>query len=72
MARPCKTDTVFFTRQIRHGERDVLLTAGQGDLSIGFQEVLNVYRHFYNLGLRPNTDLNLISLTTLQPHHKNG
>jgi hypothetical protein len=35
-------------------------------MSAGFLEVLEAYRHFYNLGLRPSTPLECISLVIPQ------
>jgi hypothetical protein len=35
-------------------------------MSAGFLEVIDTYRHFYNLGLRPSTPLDGVSLVILQ------
>jgi len=43
------------------------LAAGNGDMSVGFLEVIDTYRHFYNLGLRPSTPLESISLAIPHP-----
>lgn len=60
--RPTKTDVVYFQRKLGDAERSILLAAGQGDTSIGFMEVLDAYRYFYNLGLRPGMNLNSMKI----------
>lgn len=60
--RPTKADVVYFQRKLGDAERAILLAAGQGDTSIGFMEVLDVYRYFYNLGLRPGMNLNSMKI----------
>jgi hypothetical protein len=61
------TPTVkYFQRQLGDAERAILLAAGSGDMSAGFLEVISTYRHFYNLGLRPSTPLESVSLVI--PH----
>jgi len=57
MVRPCKTDTVRFLRTIDDTERAILLTAGQGDLTKGFQALLNIYAALHNAGFRPDDDI---------------
>lgn len=57
------TQTVkYFQRTLGNAERAILLAAGSGDISAGFLEVIDTYRHFYNLGLRPNTPLESVIL----------
>ena len=60
--RPTKADVVYFQRKLGDAERAILLAAGQGDTSIGFMEVLDAYRYFYNLGLRPGMNLNSMKI----------
>ena len=68
MAGKASPNVKYFQRQLGDAERAILLTAGRGDISAGFLEVLDVYRHFYNLGLRPSTPLESISLMMAQAH----
>jgi len=56
----------YFQRQLGDAERAVLLAAGRGDMSAGFMEVIDTYRHFYNLGLRPSTPLESVVLVIPQ------
>ena len=61
------TPTVkYFQRQLGDAERVILLAAGNGDMSAGFLEVIDAYRHFYNLGLRPSTPLESVILVIPQ------
>lgn len=61
------TPTVkYFQRQLGDAERAILLAAGSGDMSAGFLEVIDTYRHFYNLGLRPDTPLESVILVIPQ------
>ncbi len=57
MVRPCKLDTVEFQRKLTDQDRAVLLTAGQGDLTRGFKELLSIYIVLHNAGFRPGDNL---------------
>lgn len=62
------TPTVkYFQRTLGDAERAILLAAGSGDMSAGFLEVIDTYRHFYHLGLRPDTPREGIALVIPQP-----
>jgi hypothetical protein len=43
MARPCRHDTVNFTRILTDEQRAILLAAGDGDLTVGFNECLALW-----------------------------
>jgi len=58
MVRPCKVDTVNFFRRIDDQERAILLSAGAGDLSRGFRDLLAIYAQLHNVGFRPGDDVN--------------
>lgn len=62
----------YFQRQLGDAERATLLAAGAGDISAGFQEVIDTYRHFYNLGLRPSTRLESVVLVIPQDRDFRG
>jgi hypothetical protein len=67
------TPTVkYFQRTLGDAERAILLAAGSGDISAGFLEVIDTYRHFYNLGLRPDTPLESVVLVIPQPQDDGG
>jgi len=53
MPRPPKEDTIHFLRVLGSAERQILLAAGDGNISNGFIACLDFYRHFYELGYRP-------------------
>lgn len=67
MARPANPNVKYFQRQLGVAERATLLAAGNGDMSAGFLEVIDAYRHFYNLGLRPSTPLDGVCLAIPPP-----
>jgi len=60
--RPCKINTVDFRRTLTPVARAVLLAAGSGDLSQGWNEILSVYQHLHTLGYRPGMRPENISL----------
>ena len=49
MARPCKTDTTHFLRPLSPAQRAILLHAGEGDLTRGWHEVLDLYASIHQL-----------------------
>jgi hypothetical protein len=55
LGRPADPGVKYFQRKIGAAERETLLAAGNGDMSAGFLEIIDTYRLFYNLGLRPDT-----------------
>lgn len=52
MARPCKPDSRWLLRPLTPAHRAILLAAGQGDLSKGWETVLDVYAQLHNAGYR--------------------
>ena len=62
MARPCKPDTRHFRRTLTTEQRAVILAAGRGDLSKGFEELLSIYIRLHSLGYRPSMGTDSISL----------
>lgn len=49
MARPCKHDTTHFLRPLTPEQRAILLHAGEGDLTRGWNEVLDLYASIHQL-----------------------
>ncbi len=66
--RPCRLDTVQFRRPITNDQRSILLVAGHGDISEGFQRVLALYRHVHGLGFQYGDPLESVSLVTNDSH----
>ena len=62
MVRPCKIDTVYFSRKLREPERVILLTAGAGDITQGFHFALAIYAHLHAQGFRPGDPLERVAL----------
>ena len=52
MGMPPRLDTVQFSRKINDEERSVLLAAGNGNITVGFKELIRVYAELYNLGFK--------------------
>ena len=63
LGRPADPAVKYFQRKLGPAERATLLAAGDGDMSAGFLEIIDTYRHFYNLGLRPSMARESVSLT---------
>lgn len=62
LGRPADPNVKHFQRTLGPAERATLLAAGDGDMSAGFLEIIDTYRHFYNLGLRPSMAREAVSL----------
>jgi hypothetical protein len=63
MSRPCRIDTVRLDRKLSQAERTILLTAGKGDLTKGFQLVMSIYRELHNKGYRPDYPIEAVTFT---------
>ena len=71
MARPPSPNTVNFLRILSDPQRMILLAAGEGNISRGFENVLSLYQHAHNEGFRPSMEfssLGIISATTNNPN----
>ena len=68
MVRPCKLDTVCFSRKLREPERVILLAAGAGDITQGFHLALEIYAHLHAQGFRPGDPLENITLLVNENH----
>ena len=62
MARPSSPNTRNFLRILTDPQRIILLSAGQGDLTKGFENVLDLYQWAYNKGFRPNMNLDSLGI----------
>lgn len=67
--RPANPNSKWFLRQLKDAEKLILLAAGDGDMSAGFMEALDLYRHCYNLGLRPGVPLEAVTVATLPDNY---
>ena len=71
MARPPNPNTVNFLRILSDPQRMILLAAGEGNISKGFENVLSLYQHAHNQGFRPSMELSslgIVSGTTNSPN----
>lgn len=60
--RPSSPQTRNFLRRLSDPQRMILLSAGNGDLSKGFENVLDLYHHLHNEGFRPGMELNSLQI----------
>ena len=72
LGRPADPAVKYFQRKLGPAERATLLAAGDGDMSAGFLEIIDTYRHFYNLGLRPSTQIESVVLVIPQEQDLSG
>ena len=56
--RPASASTRHFRRFISDSEAAILTSAGNGDMSQGFKNVLDIYRALYLRGYDPTQDIN--------------
>ena len=71
MARPPKADTVQFRRKLDNPKLQILLVAGQGNISKGFENILALYQYCHNEGYRPTmplSSLGIVGETTNSPN----
>jgi len=64
MARPPKADTVQFRRKLDNPKLQILLSAGQGNISNGFENLLALYHHLHSIGYRVDDPLDRIGFVT--------
>jgi hypothetical protein len=64
MARPPKVDTVQFRRKLDNPKLQILLSAGQGNISQGFENLLSLYHYLHSIGYRTDSPLECIGLVT--------
>ena len=60
MPAPCQVDTVQFRRKLKNADREILLAAGGGDITVGFHRALGLYRAAHEQGIRPDDSLDNI------------
>ena len=66
MPAPCQVYTVQFRRRLQNADREILLAAGGGDITIGFHRVLGLYRAAHEQGIRPTDSLD--DIVVYVPH----
>jgi hypothetical protein len=64
MSRPPKIDTVQFRRKLDNPKLQILLSAGQGNISQGFENLLSLYHYLHGIGYRTDSPLESIGLVT--------
>jgi hypothetical protein len=72
MARPPKVDTVQFRRKLDNPKLQILLSAGHGNISQGFENLLSLYHYLHSIGYRTDSPLETIGLVTNLEQSKRG
>ena len=62
MGRPSTPNTRYFQRTLSDPEKQIMLAAGEGNLSRGFENILAIYQHVHNLGFRPSMDMGFLNI----------
>ena len=70
MARPPKIDTIQFRRKLDSPKRNILLAAGQGNITKGFENLLTLYQYLHGIGYRTDSPLETIGLVTMESANK--
>jgi hypothetical protein len=71
MARPSSPQTKYFQRTLSDPQKQIMLSAGEGDLSKGFENVLALYQYAHNVGYRPDMEMSSLRIdraTTNSPN----
>ena len=63
MSRPSSPQTKYFQRTLSDPQKLILLSAGEGDLSKGFENVLSLYQWAHNEGYRPDMELSSLRIS---------
>lgn len=71
MVRPTEPSATNFLRKLKTEEKMILLAAGGGCTTRGFNNCLDAFQVLWNLGYRPDADLTEW-LGVVQPNEKNG
>jgi len=66
MPAPCQVYTVQFRRRLQNADREILLAAGGGDITVGFHRALGLYRRAHEQGIRPTDSLD--DIVVYVPH----
>jgi hypothetical protein len=56
--RPASANTRDFRRTLSDAEAAILAAAGEGDMSAGFRNMMDIYRALYLRGYTPDMDIN--------------
>ena len=70
MARPPKSTTVQFRRKLDNPKLQILLSAGQGNISQGFENLMSLYQYLHGIGYRVDQPLDSIGLVTNESANK--
>jgi hypothetical protein len=58
-------DTIQFRRKLDSPKRNILLAAGKGNITKGFENILAIYQHLHSIGYRVDNPLEQIALVTI-------
>jgi hypothetical protein len=63
-------DTTQFRRKLDNPKRTILLAAGQGNITKGFENVLAIYQHLHSIGYRADNPIEQIAFVTIESANK--
>ena len=72
MSRPSSPNTRYFQRTLSSPQKQIMLAAGEGNLSKGFENLLSIYQHVHNLGYRPTMELSSLNIGREQTDSPNS
>ena len=72
MGRPSSPSTKYFQRTLSSPQKQIMLAAGEGNLSKGFENLLSIYQHVHNLGYRPTMELSSLNIGREQTDSPNS
>lgn len=56
--------TIQFRRKLDNPKLMILLSAGKGDITKGFENILALYQHLYSIGYRVDNPVEQITIVT--------
>jgi hypothetical protein len=62
--------TIQFRRKLDNPKLMILLAAGKGDISKGFENILALYQHLHSIGYRVDNPVEQIVLVTNNPDNQ--
>ena len=64
--------TIQFRRKLDNPKLMILLTAGKGDITKGFENILALYQHLHSIGYRPDNPVEQITFVTNRSETNNN
>ena len=62
MGRPSTPNTKYFQRTLSDPEKQIMLSAGEGNICRGFENILTLYQQLHDQGYRPNMEMSILNI----------